>query len=64
VPNGRISRAVTPQEPADRLALVVRAQKMGVGVEEARDPRLVGRLARLGVETGAGGISSAQYDAA
>jgi len=40
---------------------------MGVGVEEARDPRLatyIGRLARLGVETGAGGISSAQYDAA
>jgi len=66
-PNGRISRRVTHQEPADRLALMVRARKLGVGVEEARDPRLatyIGRLAILGAKKGAGGISGAQYDAA
>jgi len=66
-PNGRISRALKPQEPADRLALAVRARKLGVRVEEARDPRLatyIGRLALLGVKNGAGGISAAQYDAA
>jgi len=66
-PNGRISRRVTPQEPADRLALAVRARKLGVRVEEARDPRLatyIGRLAILGAKKGAGGISAAQYDAA
>jgi len=66
-PNGWISRRTTLQEPANRLALAVRARKLGVGVEEARDPRLatyIGRLAILGAEKGAGGISGAQYDAA
>jgi len=66
-PNGRISRRTTLQEPANRLALAVRARKLGVGVEEARDPRLatyIGRLAILGAEKGVGGISGAQYDAA
>jgi len=66
-PNGRISRSAAHQEPADRLALAVRARKLGVGVEEARDPRLatyIGRLAILGAKDGAGGISGTQYDAA
>jgi len=79
-PNGRISRAITPPEPADKLALTVRARQLGVSVEAARDPRLgtyIGRLSILGVEarggegetrTGsvknAGGISREQYDAA
>jgi len=66
-PNGRISRAKRIREPADNLALKVRARKMGVSVNEARDPRLatyIGRLAILGIEEGAGGISDTQYEAA
>jgi len=62
--NGRISRAVNPPEPADKLALEVRAWKTGVSVEEARDPRLatyIGRLARLGAQDG---LSARQYEAA
>jgi len=64
-PNGRISRAKRIREPADRLALSVRARHLGVSVEEARDPRLstyIGRLYRLGAQ--AGGLSEEQYDAA
>jgi len=64
-PNGRISRAKVPPEPANRLALEVRARRMGVSVSEARDPRLatyIGRLYRLGAEHG--GISRDQYAAA
>jgi len=66
-PNGRISRAITLPEPADKLALEVRARQLGVSVEAARDARLatyIGRLAILGVEDGAGGISDEQYKAA
>jgi len=66
-PNGRISRAIVPpqREPADKLALEVRARKMGVSVSEARDARLstyIGRLAIWG--TKGGGISDEQYDTA
>jgi len=63
-PNGRISRARSVREPADRLALVVRARQLGVSVEQARDPRLatyIGRLNRLGKDDG---LSYAQYQAA
>jgi len=64
-PNGRISRAITPPEPADKLALEVRARQLGVSVEKARDPRLgtyIGRLAILGAKHG--GLSDEQYQAA
>jgi len=63
-PNGRISRAKVPSEPANRLALEVRARQMGVSVEEARDPRVttyIGRLYRLGKDDG---LSREQYEAA
>jgi len=64
-PNGRISRAKKPPEPADKLALEARARQLGVSVRQARDPRLgsyIGRLVILGAEHG--GLSEAQYGAA
>jgi len=64
-PNGRISRTRRPSEPVDKLALQARARKMGVSIEQARDPCLatyIGRLYRLGDK--AGGISRDQYAAA
>jgi len=63
-PNGRISRARRGRDPADRLALGIRARQLGVSIEDARDPRLasyIGRLNRLGKSDG---LSIEQYQAA
>lgn len=60
-PNGRISRAKTPHEPIDKLAIEMRAKRFGLTIEEAKNPlagTYIGRLYLQGV------INQDQYDAA
>ncbi|UNE54942.1 hypothetical protein [Bartonella machadoae] len=60
-PNGRISRAKTPREPVDHLALTTRAKRFGLTLQEAKNPlsgTYIGRLCLQGV------LTQEQYDAA
>ncbi|WP_375671442.1 hypothetical protein [Bartonella sp. SD1336NMGDW] len=60
-PNGRISRAKTPHEPMDKLAIEMRAKRFCLTTEEAKNPlsgTYIGRLYLQGV------INQDQYDAA
>ncbi len=47
--NGRVSRAKTPREPANKLTIEMRAKHFGLTVEEAKNPlsgTYIGRLLR------------------
>lgn len=60
-PNGRISRA---KEPADKLALSIRARNAGISIVEAKDQKaesFIGILSIRGQHNG--GITLGQYDA-
>ncbi|GAA5108751.1 hypothetical protein [Bartonella jaculi] len=60
-PNGRISRAKTPHEPMDKLAIEMRAKRFCLTIEDAKNPlagTYVGRLCLQGV------LTQDQYDAA
>ncbi|MCZ2159306.1 hypothetical protein NPX99_08665, partial [Bartonella sp. 220] len=60
-PNGRISRAKSPREAVDTLALETRAKRFGLTLQEARNPlsgTYIGRLYLQGV------LTQDQYDAA
>ncbi|MBB4077231.1 hypothetical protein GGR08_001559 [Bartonella fuyuanensis] len=37
-PNGRISRAKTPHESINKLAIEMRAKRFGLTIEEAKNP--------------------------
>lgn len=59
--NGRISRA---KEPADKLALAVRARMAGISLVEAKDQKAESFIGILSIRgEGNGGITKAQYDA-
>ncbi len=59
--SGRISRA---KEPADKLALNVRARMAGISLVEAKDQKAESFIGILSIRgLGNGGISMAQYDA-
>ncbi|VEJ45769.1 hypothetical protein [Bartonella vinsonii] len=60
-PNGRISRAKTPHEPMDKLALEMRAKRFGLTIEEAKNPLSGTYIGRLYLQ---GEINQDQYDAA
>ncbi|EJF88114.1 hypothetical protein ME1_00801 [Bartonella vinsonii subsp. arupensis OK-94-513] len=60
-PNGRISRAKSPREAVDKLALETRAKRFGLTLQEAKNPlagSYIGRLCLQGV------LTQDQYDAA
>ncbi|EJF88128.1 hypothetical protein ME1_00794 [Bartonella vinsonii subsp. arupensis OK-94-513] len=60
-PNGRISRAKSPREAVDKLALEMRAKRFGLTLQEAKNPlagTYIGRLCLQGV------LTQDQYDAA
>ncbi|WP_273719479.1 MULTISPECIES: hypothetical protein [Bartonella] len=60
-PNGRISRAKTPHEPINKLAIEMRAKRFGLTIEEEKNPlsgTYIGRLYLKGV------INQDQYDVA
>ncbi|WP_375610941.1 MULTISPECIES: hypothetical protein [unclassified Bartonella] len=60
-PNGRISRAKTPHEPMDKLAIEMRAKRFGLTIEEAKNPLSGTYIGRLYLQ---GEINQDQYDAA
>ncbi|WP_396584223.1 hypothetical protein [Bartonella grahamii] len=60
-PNGRISRAKTPHEPMDKLALEMRAKRFCLTIEEAKNPLSGTYIGRLYLQ---GEINQDQYDAA
>ncbi|EJF74779.1 hypothetical protein ME7_01417 [Bartonella birtlesii LL-WM9] len=60
-PNGRITRAKTPRESVDKLAIEIRAKRFGLTLQEAKNPlsgTYIGRLCLQGV------LTQEQYDAA
>ncbi|WP_126604030.1 hypothetical protein [Bartonella vinsonii] len=60
-PNGRISRAKSPREAVDTLAIEMRAKRFGLMLQEAKNPlagSYIGRLCLQGV------LTQDQYDAA
>ncbi|WP_375645121.1 MULTISPECIES: hypothetical protein [unclassified Bartonella] len=60
-PNGRISRAKTPHEPMDKLAIEMRAKRFCLTIEEAKNPLSSTYIGRLYLQ---GEINQDQYDAA
>ncbi|WP_246790043.1 hypothetical protein, partial [Bartonella taylorii] len=60
-PNGRISRAKTPHEPMDKLAIEIRAKRFGLTIEEAKNPLSGTYIGRLYLQ---GELNQDQYDAA
>ncbi|WP_375659608.1 hypothetical protein [Bartonella sp. MR30HLJHH] len=60
-PNGRISRAKTPHEPMDKLAIEMRAKRFCLTIEEAKNPLSGTYIGRLYLQ---GEINQDQYDAA
>ncbi|WP_273790991.1 MULTISPECIES: hypothetical protein [unclassified Bartonella] len=58
-PNGRISRAKTPHEPMDKLAIEMRAKRFGLTIEEAKNPLSGTYIGRLYLQ---GEINQDQYD--
>ncbi|GAA5110948.1 hypothetical protein [Bartonella jaculi] len=60
-PNGRISRAKTPHEPMDKLAIEMRAKRFCLTIEEAKNPLSGTYIGRLYLQ---GKINQDQYDAA
>ncbi|WP_375631771.1 MULTISPECIES: hypothetical protein [unclassified Bartonella] len=58
-PNGRISRAKTPHEPMDKLAIEMRAKRFGLTIEEAKSPLSGTYIGRLYLQ---GEINQDQYD--
>ncbi|WP_273719607.1 MULTISPECIES: hypothetical protein [Bartonella] len=59
--NGRISRAKSPREAANQLAIEMRAKRFGLTLQEAKNPlsgSYIGRLCLQGV------LTQEQYDAA
>ncbi|WP_409361579.1 hypothetical protein ACRPOS_000990 [Bartonella heixiaziensis] len=60
-PNGRISRAKTPREPVNQLAIEMRAKRFGLTIEEAKNPLAATYIGRLYLQ---GEINQDQYDAA
>ncbi|WP_273789947.1 hypothetical protein [Bartonella sp. ML70XJBT] len=59
--NGRISRAKTPHEPMDKLAIEMRAKRFGLSLQEAKNPlsgTYIGRLCLQGI------LTQEQYDTA
>ncbi|WP_375651456.1 MULTISPECIES: hypothetical protein [unclassified Bartonella] len=60
-PNGRISRAKTPHEPMDKLAIEMRAKRFCLTIEEAKNPLSATYIGRLYLQ---GVINQDQYDAA
>ncbi len=60
-PNGRISRAKTPREPVDQLAIKMRAKRFGLTIEDAKNPLSGSYIGRLYLQ---GELNQDQYDAA
>ncbi|WP_330167793.1 hypothetical protein [Bartonella grahamii] len=60
-PNGRISRAKTPHESMDKLAIEMRAKRFCLTIEEAKNPLSGTYIGRLYLQ---GAINQDQYDAA
>ncbi|WP_375659590.1 hypothetical protein [Bartonella sp. MR30HLJHH] len=60
-PNGRISRAKTPHEPMDKLAIEMRAKRFCLTIEETKNPLSSTYIGRLYLQ---GEINQDQYDAA
>ncbi|WP_074380617.1 hypothetical protein [Bartonella doshiae] len=60
-PNGRISRAKTPHERMDKLAIEMRAKRFGLTIEEAKNPLSGTYIGRLYLQ---GELNQDQYDAA
>ncbi|EJF85327.1 hypothetical protein [Candidatus Bartonella washoeensis] len=60
-PNGRISRAKTPRDPVDQLAIKMRAKRFGLTLQEAKNPLSGTYIGRLYLQ---GEINQDQYDAA
>lgn len=63
-PNGRISRSGRAHTPADSVALKARASRMGVTMEEARDPRAATYIGTLNMLGKRDGLSDDQYEGA
>ncbi len=61
IPNGRISRAKTPHEPMNKLAIEMRAKRFCLTIEEAKNPLSGTYIGRLYLQ---GKINQDQYDAA
>ncbi|UTO28722.1 hypothetical protein [Bartonella harrusi] len=60
-PNGRISRAKTPREPVDQLAIEMRAKRFGLSIEDAKNPLSGTYIGRLYLQ---GQLTQDQYEAA
>ncbi|UNE54419.1 hypothetical protein [Bartonella machadoae] len=60
-PNGRISRAKTPREPVDQLAIEMRAKRFGLSIEDAKNPLAGTYIGRLYLQ---GQLTQDQYEAA
>ncbi|VEJ44928.1 hypothetical protein [Bartonella vinsonii] len=60
-PNGRISRAKTPREPVDQLAIEIRAKRFCLTIEDAKNPLAGTYIGRLYLQ---GELNQDQYDAA
>ncbi|AGF75772.1 hypothetical protein [Bartonella vinsonii] len=60
-PNGRISRAKTPRQPVDQLAIEMRAKRFDLSIEDAKNPLAGSYIGRLYLQDE---LNQDQYDAA
>ncbi|MCZ2158850.1 hypothetical protein NPX99_06145 [Bartonella sp. 220] len=60
-PNGRISRAKTPREPVDQLAIEIRAKRFCLTIQDAKNPLAGTYIGRLYLQ---GQLTQDQYEAA